>query len=311
MMDARKRRSFAFVGVLALGVLALASTASYSQQNVKVEGLIKARSGANMVLETKEDPALVVHLTEGTRVEQVQGVFKARSKGMSMAALIPGLPVKVEAFHDTQNQLVATEVKFKGNDLKQAQAMQAGMHETMERTTQNEEELAKQKAELEKQQGQMTEQEKRIASNKVAIAENTARFGQLNDYYIMDEVTVLFGNGVSKLDPKYQPQLQELAKKAKGVEGYIIEVKGYASATGSEAINQEISEKRANNVASYLIQKCDVPLTNMLAPAAMGESKQVATDKKVEGEAENRRVVVRVLQNKAIAGLEAPTPPGL
>ena len=32
----------------------------------------------------------------------------------------------------------------------------------------------------------------------------------------------------------------------------------------------------------------------------MGESRQVGNEKAVEGQAENRRVVVRVLQNKAI-----------
>jgi OOP family OmpA-OmpF porin len=302
MMDARKRRSSAFVGVLALGVLASASTASYAQDNVKVEGLIKARSGDAMILETKEDPKLVVHLADTTRVEQVQGMLKARSKSMSMAALIPGLPVKVEGFNNLQKELVATSVKFKGNDLEQARAIQAGMHETMARTTQSEAELAKQKAELEQQQAQMNEQEKKVAANKAAIAANSARFGQLNDYYIMDEVTVLFGNGVSKLDPKYGLQLKELAQKAKVVQGYMIEVKGYASATGSAEVNQAISEKRANSVTTYLQQQCDVPLTNMLAPGAMGESRQVATDVKVESDAQNRRVVVRVLQNKAIAG---------
>jgi OmpA-OmpF porin, OOP family len=40
----------------------------------------------------------------------------------------------------------------------------------------------------------------------------------------------------------------------------------------------------------------------MLAPGAMGESEQVGKERTSEGEAENRRVVVRVLQNKAIAG---------
>jgi flagellar motor protein MotB len=42
----------------------------------------------------------------------------------------------------------------------------------------------------------------------------------------------------------------------------------------------------------------------MLAPGAMGESQQVGSDKSAENEAENRRVVVRVLQNKGIAGLQ-------
>ena len=37
-------------------------------------------------------------------------------------------------------------------------------------------------------------------------------------------------------------------------------------------------------------------------PRAMGESHQVGSDKTAEGQAQSRRVVVRVLQNKGIAG---------
>jgi hypothetical protein len=46
----------------------------------------------------------------------------------------------------------------------------------------------------------------------------------------------------------------------------------------------------------------------MLAPGAMGESRQVGSDKTAEGQAENRRVVVRALLNKGIAGTELPLP---
>ena len=49
-------------------------------------------------------------------------------------------------------------------------------------------------------------------------------------------------------------------------------------------------------------QQGGIPLTNMLAPGAMGTSKQVAPDTSKEGQAENQRVVVKILQNKAIAG---------
>ena len=83
----------------------------------------------------------------------------------------------------------------------------------------------------------------------------------------------------------------------------MIQVKGYASASGSAALNQKLSEDRANNVANILLQQGHVPLTNMLAPGAMGESRQIeAGDKTADTEAANRRVVVRILQNKAIAG---------
>jgi OOP family OmpA-OmpF porin len=163
--------------------------------------------------------------------------------------------------------------------------------------------LKAQRAALEKQQAQLIEQQQQVEANKAAIAANTARFGQLDDYYIWDEVTVLFGNGKVKVDPQYQSQLLALAEKAKTIDGYVIEVKGYASSAGSASLNQKLSEDRAGNVTNVLLQQGHIPLTRMLAPGAMGEAHQVGSDKTAEGQAENRRVVVRVLQNKAIAGI--------
>ena len=87
-----------------------------------------------------------------------------------------------------------------------------------------------------------------------------------------------------------------LVQKAMTYNGYNIQVKGYASAVGSVALNQQLSEERANNVTNILVQQGHVPLTNMLAPGAMGESRQVGSDKTAEGQAENRRVVVGVAQ---------------
>ena len=309
-MTESKLRRIASAGIISLVLLTALGTPAHAQK-VKVEGVIKGRSGATMILQTADSPHLVVLLTESTQVAQVLGALKARKKEMSMAALIPGLPVQVEGTYDAQNQLVATSVKFKGNDLEQAQAIQAGVHETAKQTQANQSELEKQNAllqeqneALKQQQAQLTEQQKKLAANKAAIEANTARFGQLDDYYIYDEVTVLFGNGKVKLDPQYNAPLLALAEKAKTVNGYMIQVKGYASATGTAATNQKLSEQRANSVANFLQQQGHIPLTNMLSPGAMGESRQVATDKKVEGEAQNRRVVVRVLQNKGIAGIQ-------
>jgi OOP family OmpA-OmpF porin len=276
------------IGLASFGTTVLA-------QSVKVEGLIKGRNGDTMILQTSDAPNLVVVLTDSTDVAQVQGVLKARRKEMSMAALIPGLAVKVEGSYDDQHQLVAKTVRFKGNDLQRAKSIQAGMHETKAEAQQNTEELEKQNAALQKQQSA-------IAANKAAVDAAVARFGQLDDYYIMDEVTIYFDNGKVNVDQKYTPQLLALTEKAKTVQGYMIEVKGYASAVGSVAMNQKLSEDRANNVTSILLQQGHVPLTRMLAPGAMGESEQIGNEKTAEGQAENRRVVVRVLQNKAVAG---------
>ena len=255
-----------------------------------------------MTLQTSDSPKLVVVLTDSTQVAQVLGALKARHKEMSMAALIPGLQVKVEGAYDAQTQLVAKSVKFKGNDLEDAQKMQASLQPAKEQIKQSQQELEQQRAALQQQQQQMTESEAKIAANKANIEAANKRFGQLDDYNILDEVTVYFANGKVAVDPKYRPQLQQLAEKAKTIKAYMVQVKGYASSSGSAALNQKLSEDRANNVTQFLQQQGHIPLTNMLAPGAVGESRQVGSDKTADGEAENRRVVVRILQNKGIAG---------
>jgi OmpA-OmpF porin, OOP family len=271
---------------------------SISAAQTKLDGIIQGRNGPEIYLKTADSPKVDVLLTDSTDVAQVQGMLKARKKEMSMAALIPGLPIKVEGTYNSDNQLVASKIRFKGNDLQQAQAIQAGLTETNAQTQQNKEELEKQNAELAKQNAE-------LAKHKEEIDAATARFGQLNDYYILDEVTVLFGNGKTDVEPQYDPKLIALAQKAKSVKGYMIEVKGYASATGSAALNQRLSEDRANNVTNIMLQQGHIPLTNILAPGAMGESEQIdqGSGTAAEVQAANRRVVVRILQNKAVAGI--------
>lgn len=300
----------ASVGILTPILLASLSII-LSAQTVKVQGMIKARSGATIIVQTADSPKVIVLLTGETEVGQIQGLLKARRKEMSMAALIPGLEIQVEGIYDGQRQLVAKLVKFQGNDLERAQSIQAGLHETREQAHRNTEELEKQNEELKAQteslkhqQAQLTAQQEKIAANKATIDAAIARFGQLDDYYILDEVTVYFGNGEVAIDPQDSSQLRKLAEKAKTIEAYNIQVVGYASATGSVALNQKLSEDRADSVTNFLIQQGHIPLTNLLAPSAMGESRQVGDDKTEEGEAQNRRVVVRILQNKGIAGVQ-------
>jgi outer membrane protein OmpA-like peptidoglycan-associated protein len=294
-------RTAGVASVFLIGLTLLSTTVA--AQTTKVEGLIKGRNGDRIILKTIDAPNLVIVLTDSTEVGQVQGVLKARRKEMSMAALIPGLAIKAEGTYNDDHELIATSVSFKGNDLKQAESVQAGLHETQVQAKQNKAELEKQNAALKVQNEALQEHQQQIAGNKAAIDAAVARFGQLDDYYIFEEVTVYFGNGKTKVDSQYTPQLLALAEKAKTVNGYMIEVKGYASSAGSAELNQQLSEDRADEITNILIQQGHIPLTRMLAPGAMGESNPVGNDNTADGQAQNRRVVVRVLQNKAIAGV--------
>ncbi len=317
------------------GILCYSTLGVAADTTKHIKGWIQGRSGATMMVQTADTETVTVTLTDQTKVGQSQGLLNMGRKDMTMTSLLPGLPVTVEATPGDQNQLIAKSVKFKGDDLKRARAIQAGLYETSVLTQKHTTEIAKsqqdiaksqqdivkheeelgtqksalqtQKTALDQQQVQVTEHQNKLNQQQTAIAAAVARFGQLDDYFILDEQTVLFGNGQVNIEEKYKAPLMELAQKAKSVEGYMIEVRGYASAVGNEAWNEKLSEDRADNVVRLLIRQGQIPLTNMLAPAAMGQSDQIGTDRKPETQAQNRRVVVRILQNKAVVGTNAPS----
>ena len=280
-------------------------------QSNKVKGVINGRSGATMTVQTQDLGNVIVVLTPATQVEEPEGVF--RKKHLSMTSLVPGLAVEVKGAFNAQNQLVADNVTFHGSDLQTAQDIQAGLTPTEQQVQQSQKQIQAQQQEIRQQQQQLQAQQQESAEHAAAIAANKAaiaaaiaaankRFGELADYNILGETTVLFGNDKVALEDQYKPQLLQLAQQAKDITAYIIQVKGYASKVGSAALNQRLSTERAENVTDFLEQQGQIPLTNMLAPGAMGTSRQVAADSTAEGQADNRRVVVRILQNKGIAG---------
>ena len=269
-------------------------------QNDQVKGVINGRSGATMSVLSRGGESITVVLTTDTQVLEPEGAF--RKKHLSMTALVPGLAVEVKGAFNDKHQLVADRVTFHGSDLKTAQDIQAGLAPTEQKVQENQQQIQADQQKIQQQQQELQAEEAKTAANKAAIAAANKRFGELGDYNILGEVTVLFGNGKVTIDPEYKPQLLKLAQQAMGITGYVIQVKGYASKVGSAALNQKLSTERAENVTNFLEQEGKIPLTNMLAPGAMGTSQQVAPDSTAEGQAENRRVVVSILQNKAIAG---------
>jgi outer membrane protein OmpA-like peptidoglycan-associated protein len=117
-----------------------------------------------------------------------------------------------------------TSVKFSGGDLQKAQLAEAASRQHRQETEQHKVELEKQAAALRAQNEQLELHEEQLAAHKAKIEAATARFGDMDDYYILDEVTVYFANGKVKVDPKYEAPLLELVTKAKDVQGYVIEV---------------------------------------------------------------------------------------
>ena len=303
-----KRRSWrGTVPLLALVIAGFFCAGVALAQGSQIDGLIVGRSGGTMTVQTQDAGKVVVILSDSTQVVEPEGLF--RKKHLAITALIPGLPVRVKGSYNAQNQLLADSVEFKGSSLQTAQDIQAGLTPTNQQLQQTQQQVQAQQQALQQQDAQIKEEQEKsaenaakIAANKAMIVEANKRFGELGEYNILGEATVYFANGSTKVEPQYEQQLLKLAQQAKGITAYLIMVQGYASKVGSAALNQRLSAERAENVTTFLEQQGQIPLTSMLSPGAMGTSQQVDSDKTAEGQAENRRVVVKILQNKGVAG---------
>ena len=299
-----------------LGLLtSVFATGAAAQEKAKVKGMIVTRTGETLVVKSNDGTTTVV-LTDDTTTKDDKGLFGLDKEIMSNAVLIPGLKCKVDGTTDDQGRVVAKTITVDGDDLETAQLIQAGLHPTAEQVAANMQaietnrqgvagnkvELAAQKESIGTNAQNISANRQQIDANIKDIEENTQRFTSLADYDVKDQATVKFNVGSSKLDPKDQEELKRVASGAVGIKGYIVEVIGYADATGSAAVNTKLSENRAREVVTYLMQQCGIPSRHIVAPGAMGEYGPSASNETKAGRAENRRVEVKVLVNKGIAG---------
>lgn len=107
---------------------------------------------------------------------------------------------------------------------------------------------------------------------------------------------VSFAFNASELSPDAQALVDELAEKVKADNrGLWIEIEGHTDATGEPTYNKTLGMKRAEAVKDYLYQAHGIPL-HRISVYSFGEEQPVADNTSREGRAQNRRVVVKVLE---------------
>ena len=284
--------------------------------NVKFKGYIISRAPESFVLRDEAGSGYYnVDLVGATVVKTYKkGVFRG-GKEYNMSYLLRGLRCEVAGRGNSDGAIVADDIRFEENDLQAAQSMEVRMAPA-------EAELAAQAENQKRMEGQMAENAA-IAAAQAAKAQSAAEAAQikadaaaadaarannringLGDFDLIKTVTVPFATGSSTIGPKGKSIIDTAVAKAKGEDksAWMICVVGFADSQGHSAKNKALSERRANAVIGYLVSKYNLPLQRLVQPFGYGEGEPAADNSTAAGRAANRRVEIRVLSNKGIAG---------
>lgn len=282
----------------------------------KMKGVVVKREPDSFTMsETTGGPQTTVLLTENTEVKShKRGVFRG-SKEYGVSYILRGLRLEVDGTRNADGAIVADKIRFDEQDLRTAQALKATVDPVEAEIN---EKLKQQQAEAERLAGQIEENRALTAQAQAAAdaaaesakkAQSTAdyannRINGLDDFDPIKTITVLFATGSATLSPKAKAEIDNAAAwvKTQDTKGWVMAVIGYADTTGNSQRNIDLSERRANAVIYYIVSKYKMPLNRLVQPFGYGQLEPVAENKTKAGRAKNRRVEIRLMVNKGIAG---------
>ncbi len=151
-------------------------------------------------------------------------------------------------------------------------------------------------AELERVKAQLEEARRNgSAADERAMAALEAQAGarrEARGEVITLPGALLFATDKSDLSAAARARLDVVAAALKNAPDKAILIEGYTDSTGTDAVNQPLSEARAAAVREYLVSR-GLPQAS-IAVRGFGASRPIATNASVEGRATNRRVEIVV-----------------
>ena len=313
--------ALAFVFVLTASVDTLAQNPAQTVpngQSLKIQGIVIKRNADSFRVRDTSNVETVVVLTPATEVRTHRhGVFGG-GKSYAVGYILRGLRLQVEGVGNADGQLVANLVKFDEQDLRTAQALQSTLDPVEALAKSNEARITAAEQNEQKLAGQI--QENTALANNAQASANQAqatadaalksatiannRLNGLDDYDPVRTLTVYFNPGSAVLLLKAKQAIDAGAAwvKTQNTKGWVVEVVGFADSSGNTTYNRGLSERRANAVIGYMVSKHNLPLQRLVQPFGYGESKPASDNITAAGRAKNRRVEIRVLVNKGIAG---------
>jgi len=301
---------------------ALAATGKTLQltpgEKAKTSGLILSRDGDLVrVREKKSHEVITVSIGDATQIERKNHKLPFyRHTDMDVTALLPGLTIEAEGVANSKGQLEATKISFTPDDFsievaQQQQVLANKGAAQNAQSTANQAATAADAAQSSADQAHNSADQASVQAeaagvvgleDAAAIAAVDQRVSDLDDYKIESENDVFFDRDSAVLKEDAKPALADLAKLAKSLQGYLIEISGYASNALGSKTDQKLSEERATAVARYFYEVQNIPMRRILIPVGYGSTHRIANNTDAVGRELNRRVDVKVLVSKSLEG---------
>jgi outer membrane protein OmpA-like peptidoglycan-associated protein len=137
----------------------------------------------------------------------------------------------------------------------------------------------------------MDKQERELRKATQGTGIEVEREGDEIQLTMPDKISFDFNSAVVR--PEMRTQLEQVAKVLTAYPSTVIGVFGHTDNVGSAAVNQRLSEQRAESVTQSL-ESFGVPRARM-QPRGFGYNQPVASNDTEEGRAQNRRVEIRIV----------------
>jgi outer membrane protein OmpA-like peptidoglycan-associated protein len=137
----------------------------------------------------------------------------------------------------------------------------------------------------------MDKQEAKLREQMAGTGVDVVRQGDNITLDVPGGLTFAFDS--AEVNTQFYPVLDKVAGTLTEYNKTVIEVAGHTDSVGSDAYNQQLSERRANSVAAYLSSH-GVDRTRMVTIGA-GEGHPLASNDTDAGRAQNRRVEITIV----------------
>jgi len=194
---------------------------------------------------------------------------------------------------EAQAQAMKEQAEAAQHAAQQAQANEAAARAQAEQSKQQ---AAATQVELEKTRQQLAERdaEARRMRMESELARLATTHSDKRGFVVALSGGLLFDTGKNTLKAGAKSTLTKIAEQLKSNPDAKVSVEGHTDSVGTEAKNQELSQKRADAVRNFLVN-AGLPADHVTA-TGKGEAEPIATNKTVAGRQQNRRVELVITQ---------------